>query len=337
MTNAEPASPGIAVIGCGAWGRNHVRSAAELGVLRAVYDADTATAQAAALSAGVGARDLDDILGDADISGIVVATPDRSHAELGMKALGTGKSVLLEKPMATSVGDGVALVDLARDKGLVLMTGHILLYHPGFLGLCGLVRDRALGPLRHISCKRLHLARGAKRHALWDLAPHDLSMILELTGAMPTEIRAQAGAPIPGAPPQLVSLSLTFADGPSADISVSAIHPVKLHQITVAGADAFAVFDDTLGWDEKLSLIRPGLESGDQAAPTKAEYLPLEPDEPLKAEIRSFLKAMAGGPTPPSHGGEGLAVVQILAAAERSMESGKSVILDRMHPVTLET
>ena len=333
MTKAEQVPPGLAVIGCGAWGRNHVRTAASLGALRGVRDINLDKASAAAESAGVPALGFDDIMNDDAISGVVIATPDGTHSRLALNALNAGKHVLVEKPMATSVTKGAALVGIAREKGLILMTGHILLYHPGFLTLRGLVQNQELGEVRHISCKRLHLAGGRKRHALWDLAPHDVSMILALTGRMPAKVQAQAGAPLPGVPPQLVSIFLDFEDGLSADISISAIHPVKLHQITVAGTDAFGVFEDSRDWNDKISLIRPGLEAGGQGSAAPAvEAVPLDAadaTEPLKAEIQAFVDAIGGGPMPPSHAGEGLAVVQVLAAAENSMETGEAVTLDR--------
>jgi predicted dehydrogenase len=243
-----------------------VRTLAALGALRAVHDADPNIAADAAKSGEVAARGLDDILADGAIAGIVIATPDATHADIATRALDAGKHVLVEKPLAMNVGDGAALSALARDKGRTLMAGHILLYHPGFLQLCDLAQSGALGEIRHIASKRLHIARGAPRHALWDLAPHDISMILAITGCLPATVRAQAAAPLADAPPQQVNLALTFADGPSADIALSAIHPVKLHQFTVAGTDAFGIFEDSRGWEEKVSLIRPGLDGGGPGA-----------------------------------------------------------------------
>ncbi|MCZ6636896.1 MAG: Gfo/Idh/MocA family oxidoreductase [Alphaproteobacteria bacterium] len=342
MTKTNIAPPGLAVIGCGAWGRNHVKTAAALGALRGVRDTNPDKASAAAAAAGVPTLGFDDILNDDAISGVIIATPDDSHSPLALDALNAGKHVFVEKPMATSVADAVRLVDLAKRNGRVLMAGHILLYHPGFLHLCGLVQGKALGEIRHITCQRLHLARRLKRHALWDLAPHDISMVLTLNGKLPTVVRAQAETPVPGVPPQLVRISLSFENAPSADISVSAIHPVKLHQITLAGSDAFAVFDDTRDWHEKVSVIRPGLGAygrDDRPSGTAPalEAVALQADEPLKAEVRSFLDAIGGGPMPPSHGGEGLAVVQVLAAAEESLATGEAVSLDRNHHGALET
>jgi len=338
MTGTNQALPGIAVIGCGLWGRNHVRTLATLGALRAVHDADENSAAAAAAAGNVPARGLKEILHDPGIDGVVIATPDATHAEIAQLALEAGKHVLVEKPMTVSSADGARLVALAAETGLTLMTGHILLYHPGFLRLCDLAREGVLGSLRHIASKRHHIARGAPRHALWDLGPHDVSMVLELTGRLPSEVSAQAAAPIENAPPQQVSLLLTFPDGLTADISLSAIHPVKLHQITVAGTAAYGVFEDSQDWQDKVTIIRPGLDGGGAAAGAPAsETLPLEEDEPLRLEIEAFLEAISGGPVPPSNGREALQVVRVLAAAEKSLATGNAVTLDRKGYDKLET
>ncbi|HSR54949.1 MAG TPA: Gfo/Idh/MocA family oxidoreductase, partial [Alphaproteobacteria bacterium] len=147
-----------------------------------------------------------------------------------------------------------------------------------------------------------------------------------LTGCLPSSVRTTAAAPRKDAPPQQVTLLLTFPGGISADISLSAIHPVKLHQITVAGTEAYGVFEDSLGWDEKVMIIRPGLEDPKQGAEAPhREAITLAPAEPLRLEIEAFLAAMGGGPPPASGPEEALEVVQVLAAAEQSLDTGLTV------------
>lgn len=338
MTILGQAPPAIAVVGCGAWGRNHVRTLAALGALRAVHDADSNTATETARSAQVVARGLEEILEDPEIGGIVIATPDATHADLATRALDAGKHVLVEKPLATSVSDAIALAALAKRKERTLMAGHILLYHSGFLQLRRMVQSGSLGDILHIASKRLHMARGAPRHALWDLAPHDVSMVLAITGRLPSTIRAQAATPLADAPPQQVNLLLTFEDGPSADIALSAIHPVKLHQLTVAGTDAFGIFEDSRDWKEKVFSIRPGLGAEvPGAAPFISEPSPLQPEEPLLIEIKEFISAMDGGSPPPSGTAEAVDVIRVIGAAQESLDSGTTVILDNTPHDTLET
>jgi UDP-2-acetamido-3-amino-2,3-dideoxy-glucuronate N-acetyltransferase len=321
----------VAVIGCGAWGRNHVRTFAALGALGAVCDLDARVAGDAAAAAGVPAAPLDGILADPAIDAVVVATPDATHAAVAAAALAAAKHVLVEKPMAMAVADAKALAARAREAGRVLMVGHILRYHPAFLRLEALAREGALGPLAHVSSKRLHLAGGAPRHALWDLAPHDVSMVLALAGRLPVAVRAQGAAPGTGAPVRLASLALDFGAGLTADIALSAVHPVKLHQICVSGGVAQAVFEDSRPWGEKLALHRPGLVPTPGAAPTRWPVA-VTPGEPLAEEARAFLAAIDGGPAPASGPEEGLSVIRVLAACARALETGRSVPLDSATP-----
>jgi UDP-2-acetamido-3-amino-2,3-dideoxy-glucuronate N-acetyltransferase len=320
MAEAARPSTGVAVIGCGAWGRNHVRTLNTLGVLRAVADANADAAEAAAGAAGVPARGLDAILSDASIAALVIAVPDPQHAALAQRALAAGKHVLVEKPMAMNVGDAEAMAVAAHTHGRVLMCGHILRYHEGFRQLLRLLGDGAAGRPVHITTRRLHLTPGPPRHALWDLCPHDLSMILAAAGRMPNRVRAHTQAEIVPGFPQAGAVALDFGDGLTAEISFSNIHPVKLHQFTVAGTAAQLVFEDSKPWPEKLAIHRPGLDS--TPAPMAREPIALEPGEPLAEQARAFLSAIEGGPPPPSSAEEGLRVVKVLAAAARAAESG---------------
>lgn len=310
--------PGVAVIGCGAWGRNHVRTFNTLGRLAAVADAAADSAAAAAGAAGVPARPFDAILKDDSIAAVVIATPDSLHASMARRALEAGKHVLVEKPMALSVADAEALAEIADQRSRVLMTGHILRFHAGFRYL--LKNLAGIGSIGHIAARRLHLASGAPRHALWDLAPHDLSMILAITGELPRRVAATLQCETAPGKPQLGHLALEFAGGITADISFSNIHPVKLHQFCVAGAEGQMVFEDSKPWPEKLAHYRPGLAQPG-SAPAR-EAVALEPGEPLREEAEAFIAAIEGGPMPPSGAPEAIAVIRVLAAAERAAHSG---------------
>lgn len=320
MSQSAGGTPRVAVVGCGAWGRNHVRTFKALGALGAVADAAPAAADAAAESGGVPARGFNDILGDSTIDGVVIAAPDALHAEIARQALDAGKHALVEKPMAMSVADADDLTGRARKRGLVLMTGHILLYHAAFRRLREIVTEGVLGSLSHIAARRLHWAPGAPRHALWDLCPHDLSMIIALTGRLPAYVRTLVTARS-GAIPQAGAVHLDFGDGLDAEISFSAISPVKLHQLSVSGHRAQAVFEDSRPWPEKLAVVRPGLDAA--RGPLSRDAVELTPGEPLADEARAFLAAMAGGPEPKSAASEAIPVIRVLAAAARAIESGR--------------
>ncbi len=311
--------PGVAVIGCGAWGRNHVRTFNTLGRLVAVADAAPESAEAAAAAAGVPARSFEDILRDDAIAAVVIATPDAAHADMARRALEAGKHVLVEKPMSLSVADAEALAETADKRSRVLMTGHILRFHAGFRRLLQDLPN--IGKISHIAARRLHLAGGAPRHALWDLGPHDLSMILAITGELPRRVAATLQCETAPGKPQLGHMTLEFTGGLGADISFSNIHPVKLHQLCVSGMDGQIVFEDSKPWPEKLAHYRPGLTQPGMAPPREA--VALEPGEPLREEAQAFIDAIEGGLMPPSGAVEAIAVIRVLAAAERAAHSGQ--------------
>lgn len=307
----------VAVIGCGAWGRNLVRNFAELGVLAGVADRDEARGRAAADAHGVPLRALDDILADPSIAGLCIATQPSTHHAIGMRALERGKHLLVEKPLTLDRKEAEGLVDGAASRGRILMVGHILRYHPAFIALERLVREGALGRVRRIHASRLNLgAIRAEEGALWCLAPHDVSMILALTGRMPDRVEGFAEHVLGRAPADTATLRLDFAGGPSAMIQVSWLHPVKEHRLTVIGSEGMAVFDDTAAWPEKLVLYRHRV--GPDLAITRAapEPVAVEEGEPLRAECRAFLAAIATGTPPPTDGAEALRVMDVLARAE---------------------
>jgi UDP-2-acetamido-3-amino-2,3-dideoxy-glucuronate N-acetyltransferase len=321
MSSSSGPAPRIAVAGCGAWGRNHVRTLGALSALAAVSDASAAAARTAAETAGVPALAWSDVLSDTSITGVVIAAPDALHAAMAGEALAAGKHVLAEKPMTMSVAAAEALAAEAERKGLVLMTGHILRYHPAFRRMQELIAEGAVGRMRHIAARRMHYAPGAPRQALWDLGPHDLSMILALAGRKPVSVRAAYSAHESDTP-QAGMMALDFGDGLTAEITFSAITPVKLHQISVAGDRAQAVFEDSKPWPEKLALFRPGLER--VRNPLAREGVDVAPGEPLAEELRAFIAAIAGGPMPPSCAREAIGVIAVLEAAARAAESGKA-------------
>ena len=184
-------SPLVAVVGCGAWGKNLVRNFQTLGALAAVHDADADTASLCAEYAGVPALSLDDVLSSDRIDGVVIATPAETHGEIARRALEVGKHTFVEKPLSLDVAEAERLCDLAHARGLALMIGHLMQYHPAFLKLDELVRADTLGGLRYIYSTRLNLGRFRREeNILWSFAPHDISMILSLAGAMPRTIQA---------------------------------------------------------------------------------------------------------------------------------------------------
>jgi len=311
----------VAVIGVGPWGANHARVLAAEGALGAVHDPDPERARTIAARHGVAARTLDAILDDATIPAVVIAAPAASHGALVRRALAAGKDVLVEKPLALGLDQAVALAELATDR--VLMVGHVLRYHPAFARLAGLVAAGRLGALRYVHATRLNLGRVRREeNILWSFAPHDVSMILALAGAMPVRVQAIGSRHIDSAVADVTSTTLEFADGLSAYVFVSWLHPFKEQRLAVVGEDAMAVFDDGRPWPDKLTIqpCRVRLDEGGVVAERGAsEPIALEPVEPLVAQARHFLARIADRAPALTDGWEGVRVLAVLDAAERAM------------------
>jgi len=311
------------VLGCGQWGRNLVRTFAERGALAAVVDPDITVAEALAHQHGVDHRDLDDVLADPAIHAVVIAAPARQHAELALRVIAAGKHVYVEKPLALDVADAEAVVAAADEAGVVLMVGHLLQYHPAFLTLQRLVDEGSLGRLRYLYSNRLNLGRFRREeNILWSFAPHDLSMLLALAGEEPDEVSAVGSTFLSSGVPDVTTTHLSFPGGPRAHVFVSWLHPFKEQRLVVVGSEAMAVFDDLQPWESKLTVFEHGVEwDGLTPVPVRADGnpIPLDVAEPLGLECEHFLECVRTGATPRTDGREGLRVLRVLDAAQRSL------------------
>jgi UDP-2-acetamido-3-amino-2,3-dideoxy-glucuronate N-acetyltransferase len=318
--------PRVAVIGCGYWGKNLVRTFAHIGALCAVVDPDADNAAALAAKYGVDHRSLEAVLAAPDIDAVVIAAPAKDHAAVAMTAIEAGKHVFVEKPLALDVGDAAAVVAAAEQRGLTLMVGHLLQYHPAFLALRHMVDAGALGELRYVYSNRLNLGRiRREENILWSFAPHDLSMLLALVGESPDQVTAVGSTFLSDNVPDVTTTHMSFPSGPRAHVFVSWLHPFKEQRLVVVGADAMAVFDDTAPWDSKLVVFEHGVSwDGLDPVPVRGEPnpIPLEQSEPLRLECEHFLHCVATGETPRTDGHEGVRVLQVLDAAQRSLEAG---------------
>jgi predicted dehydrogenase len=317
----DTAQPSVAVIGCGYWGKNLVRNFQHLGRLAMVADLTEAGRNAAVAVAG-NAPIVADVRGalESDVAGVVISTPAETHFELARAALEAGKDVFCEKPLALRPEEGEALLALAEARGRILMVGHVLEYHPAIVRLRELVAAGALGKVRYIYSNRLSLGKVRREeNILWSFAPHDIAIILRLTGLMPLQVVATGGAYVQPNIADVTVTSLLFDSAVRAHIHVSWLHPFKEQRLVVIGSQKMASFDDV---SKQLVLYdqRVEVEKG-QPAPVKGEAEPVEfaKDEPLRLECQAFLDAIATRTPPLTDGRSGLRVLQVLGAAQRSL------------------
>jgi predicted dehydrogenase len=320
-------TPRIALIGFGRWGRNIGRVLSRLGALKLVVDpaADVLEEQVRALGSEI-TSDLERAF-TADIDAVAIAAPAVDHAWLARRALENGKPAFVEKPLAFEVSDAQMLAELARNRGLPIMVGHLLQYHPAFVQLKSMVAAGEIGDLRHVTSNRLNPgAIRTEENALWSMGPHDFSMVLGLASALPTQVSALPVRVVNPAIPDQYHVSLRFADGMTAQINVSWLSPFKEHKLTVLGTTGAVVFDDTAGdRDRKLVVYRDYVDTAGSAPRfNKGGGEPVAwPDlEPLETEMRAFLTAVrgeAGNCTGPE---EAIPVLELLHRAQAASVQG---------------
>jgi len=333
-TGTGQTMPGIAVIGTGYWGKNLARNYAQLRVLKLICDKNESIleqmkAQYPDIETGMA---LNDVLMRDDIRGVVVATPAETHFTIAREVLLAGKHVYVEKPLVLHENEAHELITLAAEKNLTLMVGHLLQYHPVFERLKRLTRAGELGRINYIYSHRLNLGKiRREENILWSFAPHDISMILSLAGEEPERVMATGGNYLHRKIADVTTTHLEFASGLRAHIFVSWLHPFKEQKLVVVGDRKMAVFDDTLPWPDKL-LLYPHKINWENNVPVPAkgepERVDVDPVEPLKSECEHFLKCITMGHTPLTDGHEGLRVLRILNACQRSLnDNGKQVSL----------
>jgi predicted dehydrogenase/serine acetyltransferase len=271
-------------------------------------------------------------LADKSVEGVAISAPAEKHAELVREALAAGKHVFVEKPLALRYQEGAELVKQADGKGLTLMVGHLLQYHAAFLKIRALVREGALGRLRYVYSNRLNLGKVRREeNIIWSFAPHDISMILALAGEAPESVSTEGMAHLHATIADTTIMHLRFSSGIGAHVYVSWLHPFKEQKLVVVGEAAMAVFDDGLPWKDKLTIYPHQIDWIDgQPTPRKAvgQAVELKESEPLRDECQHFLDCIASGSTPRTDGREGLAVLAVLEAGQRSLEE--------RHPVALK-
>ncbi len=325
-TSSGQRMPAVAVIGAGYWGKNLVRNFYELHTLATICDSDEGQLRAfQAQYQGVRtvAR-FSEVLGDRSIEAVAIATPAETHGAMVREALLAGKDVFVEKPLCLSAATGRELVTLAREQGLMLMVGHLLWYHPAVLKLRDLIRQGELGRIQYIYSNRLNLGKiRREENILWSFAPHDISVILGLLGEMPSSVQAQGGNYLHRQIADVTVSLLSFSSGVKAHIFVSWLHPYKEQKLVVVGDKKMAMFDD-MEKKDKLLLYPHSIDWKNNipvANKADAQPVPVEMDEPLRAECLHFLECIRTRTHPRTDGEEGLRVLSVLQQCQQALEA----------------
>ncbi|MCK1453116.1 Gfo/Idh/MocA family oxidoreductase [Bradyrhizobium sp. 35] len=331
---------GIGFVGYGYWGPNLVRNFSINPAARVVSVSDLDPGRLAAIrqqypGVATTAR-YDDLLKDASIDAIAIATPVHTHYELAMAALRAGKHVLVEKPLAPSSEQVMRLIDEADRRGLILMVDHTFLYTPAVQKIRELLLKSELGDVYYYDSTRSSLGLFQKDvNVIWDLAVHDISIIHHIFDEEPVAVSATGSCHVVGSPENMAHITLFFANACVAHVSVNWLSPVKVRQTFIGGSKKMIVYDDLEPtekikvYDKGITLDRPpesahqfriGYRAGDMWAPH------ISPKEALQTEVEHFIDCVRTGTQPISSGMSGLRVIEVLEAASRSIaKQGKPI------------
>lgn len=324
----------VGVVGCGYWGPNLIRNFRSLPQCRmkVMCDLDEARLNHLATLYPDVAREtsFDRLVNDPQLQAIAIATSVRSHYPMAKACLNAGKHVLIEKPMAASTAECDELIVLAKKRGLVLMVGHTFLYSAPVMKIREIVDNHDIGDLRYISARRLNLGLfQTDINVAWDLAPHDISIILYIMQELPESVNCRGGAHITAGIEDVTSMSLHFSKERSAIIHSSWHDPRKVREMTIVGSRRMIVYDDIVG-AEKIKIYDVRVERpphydtfaafhyayhyGDMYSPY------IKQDEPLRTECEHFLCCIATGKLPLTSGQNGRDVVRVLEASSASLK-----------------
>jgi predicted dehydrogenase len=337
----------VAVAGAGAWGRNLARNYHQIPDCELKYVCDLDARRLEEVRRLLPGTELTQsfvkLVEDPALDALVICTTAPTHYTLCKSALEAGKDVFVEKPFVLEAEHAHELIRLAEQGGRILMVGHLLEYHPVINRLKEMIDGGELGEIYYIYNQRVNLGtvRGDE-NALWNFAPHDISIALYLLGQRPTDVAARGQCYLQPSVEDVVFLTLNFSDRSMAHIHVSWLDPHKIRRTTVVGSKKMAVFDD-LESTEKLKVYDKSAERSTKYT-TFAEYITLrvgditiphlKMEEPLRLECRHFLECIRERRQPRSDGWDGLRVVEVLEAAQRSLAAnGKPVELEATAPV----
>ncbi len=325
----------LGLVGFGYWGPNLARSFSQLDEVNLKYICDIEEKNLEKIKRSFpqvnATKDFSELLNDVSLKAIVIATSAVTHFQLAKKSLEASKHVFVEKPIALHSKEALELIHLAEKKKLLLMVGHLLIYHPAIEWIKEYIKKGEIGEVLYLYSQRLNLGRLRKdENVIWSLAPHDISVALFLLEEEPLEVIARGGSYLRYGVEDVAFLTLTFPGKKIANIHVSWLDPHKIRKLTIVGTKKMVVFDD-MESSEKVRIYDKGVEPvstfkpysealtlrfGDITIPS------LKMKEPLTLECLHFINCIKEGKKPRSDGLQGLKVLKVLEAAQRSMNQG---------------
>jgi len=316
----------IAVVGCGKWGMNHVRTANKLFGYKFKYCIDNAEGSEETVKAIsdkiIFTTDIKDIINDDMVNAVIVSTPAETHFEIAKKLLLAGKNILVEKPITLNSNEAKILDEIANERDLILMVGHLLLFHPAILKIKEFINNGKLGKLQYIYSNRLNLGTvRTEENILWSFAPHDISVIQFFTEDVPSDVAATGAVFLQENIQDTTLTILKFKNNIHAHIYVSWLHPFKEQRLVVIGDKSMMMFEDTLK-DNKLKFYPKGFDIVN-GLPVKRdedfENIEFASTSPLELEQKHFIDCILNHTTPRTDGKNAIEVLETLERAQNEL------------------
>tara|TARA_B100002051_G_scaffold242463_1_gene247687 strand:- start:1218 stop:2174 length:957 start_codon:yes stop_codon:yes gene_type:complete len=313
----------ICVVGAGYWGKNHIRTLNELGVLRGIVESNLKLRESLAIQySNVPCYENISLALKEDYDGFTISTPAESHYEIGKQIISAGKHVLIEKPMTLSVKDSEDLLLLSNKFDICLMVGHVLLFHPAIIKIKEIIENGRIGDLQYLYSNRLNLGKvRTEENVFWSLAPHDIAIFQYLTNSFPKLIQSKGSTFLQQGIPDSTMMNIEYENGIEGHIFVSWLHPFKEHRLVVIGSKAMISFEDSMDskplklYSKKFDLISGVPEKVDGPV----ERISYENKMPLTEQLKYFLNHLDGKKPKIANGESGLEVIKILVKASEQL------------------
>ena len=311
----------IALLGCGNWGKNIARNLSNLECLSCIYDLNKNISDQINKNYGLHKLSIDEIIKSKEIDAVVIASSAITHKNLAKKALLNNKDVLIEKPFCLSLSDANDLSKLAIEKEKILMVGHLLNYHNAFIKMKKLIHNGLIGDVINIRAHRLALGSiRSSESVTYDLAAHDISMVLSIMQNMPNEIEVQSIHHNNNQGPDAISVKLTFKKGATALINCDWMCPYKEHRFSVIGKTGGLIFNDTEDWPNKLGYNPSFINHDNTITTIPLQKINVEPNEPLKTELEEFIKCVNSRESPLTDHREAVNVQTVMEMIEEKLK-----------------
>ncbi len=311
----------IALIGCGSWGKNIARNLHQIGALACIYDSDQNLLKKLNQDFKLNNYTINDIFRNENIQALVIASSAKTHRDIAEEALKNNKDVLIEKPFCLSLSDATTLSKLAIKKNKILMVGHLLNYHNAFTKMKDLIREGKIGETKNIRAHRFALgAIRSHESVIFDLAVHDVSMILAIMQELPVGINAHSIHHNSNIGPDAISIKLSFKTGATALINCDWMCPYKEHKFSVIGSEGSLIFDDTQEWSKKLYYNPSTINSDNSINLLPIEKISLTENEPLRNELEEFIICIQSRKKPLTDHLEAVNVQNVIQIIEEKLQ-----------------